>query len=239
MKLPQPATNPRLVKMASVPAAEQEQRDRIMSHMNRSHTRELTHYLRHYCSLSRRETRGASLRDITLQAMRIRAQGTDYVVHFHPPLASWSDVRPRVVDMDATARKALGISDIYVTKYAMPCGPLELAFFVGVCSYFACLASLPFITPGSGAWSLLQSQWPGGAAGFRWVIKAMALPVVGIHLVEPFILHRSRLSKHGVDAGTPVWWMWVTGCFLEGFTTFSRFDRVVAEKRAQKESKKH
>ncbi|GAO13383.1 uncharacterized protein UV8b_00637 [Ustilaginoidea virens] len=212
--------------------------DRILSHMNQSHARELRHYLRHYCGLTRRQACGASLRDITLQGMRIRAGGADYVVQFNPPLQSWNDVRPRVVEMDAIARKHLGISDVYVTRYRGP-GFAQGVVVAGVALYFFCLASLPWVVPGSRIWTLLLAHFPGGPESFRWLVKTLVLPVIGAHTLEPIYLDYSRLRKHGVDRWSGQWWLWIVSCVFEGALVFRRFDKVVAEMRARKEAKKH
>lgn len=224
--------------MAAKAGGDQVLRDRIMSHMNQLHSRELTHYLRHYCGLTRRQAAGASLRDITLQGMRIRAGGADYVVHFKPALSSWDDVRPRVIEMDAAARESLGISDIYMARYQAP-GLTDVAVMLSVGFYFLSVASLPWIVPGSQPWALLAAYFPGGPESFRWLVKALILPVLGIHILEPLYLDLSRLQKHGVDRWSGQWWMWIVSCFFEGIMAFKRFDCVIAKKKAEKDAKKH
>jgi hypothetical protein len=224
--------------MAAPAPGDAAMQDRILTHMNTSHTRELTHYLRHYSGLSTRQAKGASLRDITLQGMRIRASGADYVVHFKPALQSWNEARPRVVEMAAISRDGLGISDIYVTAYQAP-RFADAIVMAAVSFYFVSFLSLPWVVPGSPVWNLLSAYFPGGPASFRWLVKAIFFPVVGIHLVEPVVLDRTRLRKHGVDRWSGQWWMWMVSCFFEGFMVFRRFDDVVAKKRAQKAAKKH
>ncbi|KAF5134885.1 hypothetical protein E5D57_005522 [Metarhizium anisopliae] len=224
--------------MAAPAPADQGLQDRILSHMNTSHTRELTHYLRHYCGLTPSQARGASLRDVTLQGMRIRAGGADYVVHFKPALQSWNDVRPRVIEMDAIARKSLGISDIYMTAYRAP-RFADALVMASVAFYFVSFLALPWIVPGSSIWSILTAYFPGGPEMFRWSVKLIFYPVLAIHLIEPMVLDATRLQKHGVDRWSGQWWMWVVSCFFEGLMVFKRFDSVIAEKRAQKEAKKH
>lgn len=223
--------------MAS-PSGDTAVQDRILTHMNTSHSRELTHYLRHYCGLTSRQAQGASLRDITLQGMRIRAGGADYVVHFKPALPSWNDARPRVVEMDTIAREGLGISDIYMTSYHGPAFA-DAVVMAAVSFYFISFLSLPWVVPGSPIWDILTAYFPGGPELFHWLVKAIFLPVVGIHLIEPMYLDRTRLQKHGVDRWSGQWWMWMVSCFFEGLMVFKRFDGVIAKKRAQKEAKKH
>ncbi|KAG6017728.1 hypothetical protein E4U54_004449 [Claviceps lovelessii] len=208
--------------MAAKAGGDEAMRDRIITHMNQLHTRELTHYLRHYCGLTSRQAAGAFLRDVTLRGMRIRAAGADHVVDFHPPLPSWNHVRPRVVEMDAIARQSLGISDIYMDKYQLP-GPADLVVMLGIASYFLSLASLPWVVPGSSLWHLLAAVFPGGPETFRWLVKALILPVVVIHTLEPLYLDLSRLRKHGVDRWSAQWWMWIVSCVFEGLMAFRRF----------------
>ncbi|KAG6149875.1 hypothetical protein E4U28_006437 [Claviceps purpurea] len=213
-------------------------RDRIIAHMNQLHSRELTHYLRHYRGLTTRQSAGATLHDLTLQGMRIRARGIDHVVNFNPPLQSWTQVRQRVVEMDAVARDGLGISDIYMDRFYMP-DLLGSLVMIGVGSYFISALCLPWIKPGLFLWGLLDMHFPWGAETFRWLVKMIFLPVLGIHILEPLYFDMSRLRKHGVDRGSGLWWMWIVSCFLEGFTAFKRFDRVIASRKAEKEAKKH
>ncbi|OAA34946.1 hypothetical protein NOR_08186 [Metarhizium rileyi] len=224
--------------MAAPNTADDGLRDRILSHMNSSHTRELIHYLRHYCGLTPSQAQGASMRDITLQGMRIRAGGADYVVHFKPALQSWSEVRPRVIEMDTIARESLGVSDIYMTSYQAP-RLADVLVMAAVSFYFASFFALPWVVPGSPTWGVLTSYFPGGPEMFHWIVKLIFYPVVSIHLIEPIILDRTRLQKHGVDRWSGQWWMWMVSCFFEGLMAFRRFDSVVAKKRAQKEAKKH
>ncbi|TQV98013.1 hypothetical protein V2A60_006288 [Cordyceps javanica] len=221
-------------------AAEEDEarKDRIISHMNRDHTREMSNYLRHYNSLSKRQAANPSMRDVSLDTMHIRAGGFNHTVPFVPPLQSWSEIRPRLVAMDAVARKELGISDITVTTYVAP-RPGDWVVFLAVTFYFVSAASLPWIVPGSTAWSLLDRGFPGGAAMFRWLVKVIFVPVLGIHVTECYLLDRLRLSRHGVERFTGTWLLWEVSCFLEGLMTWRRFDELVAKKQQEKDAKKH
>lgn len=213
-------------------------KDRIISHMNRDHTRNMTNYLRHYSSLTKRQAANPSLRDVSLDTMHIRAGGFNHTVPFVPPLKTWDDIRPRLVEMDAAARKALGLSDITVTTYLPPRGADWLVFF-GVTFYFASAAYLPWLVPDSTAWGLLDKGFPGGADMFRWLVKVIFVPVLGIHVVECYLLDRWRLSRHGVEPFTLTWLMWEVSCFFEGLPSWRRFDAHVAKKQQQKDAKKH
>ena len=223
--------------MASIAAADEERRNRIISHMNQSHTRELGHYLRHFAGASPGATSNPSLRDVTLQGMRIRAGGNDFAVPFTPPPPSdWSDVKARIIDMDDRARRALGLSDVYITEYVPPQG-FDIIVFGAVLFYVACVASLPWVVPASGLWKALTAVFPGGPEWFRWIVRVIFFPVLAIHSAETFLLDR-KLLRHGVDRWSGLWWLWVSSCFVEGFGSFKRTNHIIARKRAQKESKK-
>ncbi|KAL3959933.1 hypothetical protein ACCO45_005050 [Purpureocillium lilacinum] len=233
-------TSPSAAAAAAVAAADEERRSRIIAHMNRSHTRELGHYIRHWAGASPREASAAaapSIRDLTLQGMRIRtASGRDYAVPFDPPLDSWADAKARIIDMDTVARRALGISDIYVTEYLAPRG-FDAIIFGAVVFYFGSFLALPWLLPGTAAWNFLDAYFPGGADMFRWLSRVLLLPVVGIHLTESAIFDR-KLRRHGVDRGSGLWWAWVSSCFFEGVCAFRRLNGLVARKQAQKEGKR-
>jgi len=91
-------------------------------------------------------------------------------------------------------------------------------------------------------WSFLDMiRFPFGPVGFKWLVKTIAIPVLGIHVGEMWLLDRSRLAPRGIARGSPNWCMWVGSNFLEGFWAFIRFDRIVEEKKREafKESKSH
>ncbi|OAA79248.1 hypothetical protein LEL_02734 [Akanthomyces lecanii RCEF 1005] len=213
-------------------------KDRIISHMNRDHTREMSNFLRHYNSLSKRQAARPSMRDVSLDTMHIRAGGFNHAVPFVPPLRGWDDIRPRLAEMDAVARRDLGVSDITVATYVAP-RPADWIVFCAVTFYFVSAASLPWLVHGTTAWSLLNGGFPGGAPMFRWLVKVLFVPVLGIHVTECYLLDRLRLSRHGVERFTGIWLLWEVSCFLEGLMTWRRFDELVAEKQKQKDAKKH
>ncbi|ODA80981.1 hypothetical protein RJ55_03941 [Drechmeria coniospora] len=219
-------------------AVDEQRRNRIISHMNQSHARELAHYLRHYAAVPRRHAVASpSLQDVTLQGMRIHADGNDYVVPFEPPLVSWADVKARIIDMDTTAREHLGISDIFVTQFAPPEG-FDCAIFAAVVFYFACVASLPWVVPGSMLYRAVAAVFPGGPDWYKWLTRLVFFPVIGIHLTETYFLNR-KLQRHGVEPWSGLWWRWVSSGFIEGYPASMRVDRVVARKRAEKEGRSH
>ncbi|OPB39293.1 hypothetical protein A0O28_0049990 [Trichoderma guizhouense] len=225
---------------ARAPPSEQEMKSRIITHMNTQHSRELSHYLRHYAGLSARAaTASPAIQDMNLAGMTIKTRnGSSYNVPFSPPLSSWAEARPRVIAMDVTAREALGISDIYLTEWARPRG-FDWIPLGGVVFYYICYAGLPLVAPGTGLWETLRVVFPGGPEWFLWIVKSIFWIVFGIHTVEVYLLDKWKLQKHGVPRFSWVWWKWAGNIFVEGVTTWKRLDSIIAAKRAQKEEKKH
>ncbi|GKT47138.1 uncharacterized protein ColSpa_07319 [Colletotrichum spaethianum] len=222
-------------------AAAPSPRDRIMAHMNQDHKRELSLYLRHYAGLGRSAATAPWLKDVTLEAMTIAAGGLggkEYRVAFDPPLKSWADMRPAVVEMARASRQALGDSDITVQHFAPPQG-FDVVVFGAVSFYFVCWLTLGFVLPGTPIWSFLHSVFPGGPRFYRWLVKSIFLPVLGIHLAECYWFHRTRLQKHGIEFGTGLWWTWIGSLFFEGLCGFRRFDAIVVAKKKENADKSH
>jgi hypothetical protein len=218
----------------------EERRQRIIKHLNRDHQPELSRYLEHFASLPRdTASSNPQLIDVSLDRLLIRAgDGSDYSVPFVPPLSSWDEIRSRTVAMDAAARAALGgpSSNITLTEYAPPQG-FGAFVFGAVLFYFFSHATLPWVQPGTAAWSIVSTIFPGGPLRYRWVVKSIFWPVIMLHTAEAVIMDLTRLRKHGVSRGSRVWWLWVTNCWVEGITTFKRIDGVIAAKRAQQGGK--
>lgn len=207
-------------------------RARIMNHMNADHTPELSRYLQHFAKVPSSRATGAVMTDITLSAMKLRdSKGETHVVPFEPAMKSFAEARTRAVSMDAAAREGLGLGDVSVTSYTPPRG-LALFVFCSVAFYFACYLSLPWQVPGSAQRAFWDAVFPGGAAAQEWVVRAIFIPVLGIHIVEILVLERTRLARFGVRRGSGVWWAWVGSCFFEGYPAFQRFDGMVREARA-------
>ena len=219
-------------------SADETRKNRIISHMNNDHARELTHYLRHFAHLPATAASQPTMRNVDLQGMVISARGKEYTVAFTPPLESWAEVKTRIIEMDSIARENLGISDVYVTEYTPPEG-MDIVVFVSVIFYYCCAAGLPWVVPGSQIWAGLTDFFPGGPRLFCWLVKTIFVPVLGIHLVECYFFNK-KLHKHGIDKATSggLWWKWQLDCFIEGFPSFNRVDRIVAKKVAEKNAKK-
>ncbi|KAL2175322.1 uncharacterized protein P884DRAFT_228409, partial [Thermothelomyces heterothallicus CBS 202.75] len=194
--------------------------------------------------------------DIDLDRFTVRlpaggsAAGSVHAVAFDPPLRTWAERRERLVEMTRVAREAaaaaaengvgvgVGVTRVVVVdEYMPPRVPYDLAIFLAVLAYYASLALVRagMVTPGSPAARWLEAaRFPGGAAGFRWLVDALLVPVLGIHLAETWWLERSRLRKFGVRRGSRAWWLWVGSVFIEGAMAFKRFD-IIVEKLKRRE----
>ncbi|KAK0386611.1 hypothetical protein NLU13_6446 [Sarocladium strictum] len=211
--------------------------NRIIKHMNSQHRLELSHYLRHHHSLSSRAASPALLTSLTLTSMTITDRnGKAYTVPIDPPLATWADARTRLADMDTEARKHLGLSDVTLDTYKPPSSFTEVLVFSSVAAFFFCYATLPYVTPGTKVYSLLDQFWPrNGAESYIRLVKFIFLPVLGTHILEMALLDIKRLQPYGVERFSKLWWTWQISCFIEGFSTFKRTKAIVNAKRAEKE----
>ncbi|PHH83336.1 hypothetical protein CDD82_2088 [Ophiocordyceps australis] len=224
--------------MASSPQDDDSlRRTRIISHMNQSHSRELSHYLQHYARLSPRAASGPLLRDLSLDHMLIYTRaGTRHSIPFSPPLTSWADAKTRIIHMDTVARANLGISNIYISHFEKPRG-IGLVFFIAVAFFLLTSFSTPWIVPGTRAWSILEAYFPGGPAVFCQLHGLLIVPVIGIHITECFFFDR-KLRRHGIERWSGLWYLWISSCFMEGVGAFWRLDSIIASKKAQQEEAK-
>ncbi|XDG03145.1 hypothetical protein ABKA04_002760 [Annulohypoxylon sp. FPYF3050] len=203
-------------------------KSRIIGHMNADHGGEIEEYLRAFNALSASSARGAQITDMSLTTMTIKSASGTHTVAITPPLKTAADARVVLVDMSAQAKSKLGLSFIKVREWHPPSG-LGLLTFAGVALYFVCAATYPLVQPPTTAWGLLDEFWPGGAAAYKWLVRAIFIPVMLIHVGEAWWMARSRLRRHGVEVGSKVWFLWTLGTFVEGLPAMKRFDRVVEE----------
>ena len=125
---------------------------------------------------------------------------------------------------------------VVVNEYMAPRVPLDLAIFVAVLGYYAAygLVWMGYFTEGSAASRVVEGlRFPGGVEQFTWLVEAIFVPVVALHVFETWLLERTKLQKFGVRRGSAVWWKWVVSVFIEGAMAFKRFDLVVEKVRAQ------
>ncbi|GAW14904.1 hypothetical protein ANO14919_043090 [Xylariales sp. No.14919] len=213
---------------------------RIMAHMNKEHGADLTRYLQAYNGLSSSAAAGAQLTDLTLDTLTIKSASGVHDVRISPPMKSFADARVRLVEMAERSQEKLGLSDVRVDRFIGARGAGLISFF-GVTFYFVSAAALAagLLDPGSAASAALDTYSPYGAAGFAWLVKAIFIPVVAIHVTEAWWMANTRLAKYGVETGSALWFKWVLQTFLEGVPAFLRFDGLVQEARKKKDAAKH
>jgi hypothetical protein len=214
---------------------------RIIQHMNANHQRSLSYYLQHFNQLSARAaTSKPLLRDMTFSSLTIQStDGKLHIVPLNPPLKSWAEARARVVEMDREARAALGISSIAITAYEPPRSPFHVAVF-GLCVLtFVVFGARKWIVEGTWVYDAVLPWFPGGPRWFLGIARAIALPVVGIHLGVAYWLDKSRLRKHGIERGMALWYKWIGSCFIEGVGCFHRIDAMVKRKTLEAEKARH
>jgi hypothetical protein len=185
------------------------------------------------------QARYAQLTDVDLAGMTISYSGNKVAIPFEPPMTSMREARERLVQMDQDARHALGRSSIAITEF-IPCythlGHL-LNFTVCITTMVAFCRASNF-QPGSLLYDNVLYMVPRFAS-FCLKIQPYLFPIMlSIHLFEAPIMAK-RMKKHGVAPFERLWWLWMGTCFVEGVTSFWRLDGWIAEKRKEKESKKH
>jgi hypothetical protein len=187
--------------------------------------------------------------DIDLEGIALRLPGCGdeervYVVRFEPRLGAWGERRERLVGMTRAAKEALGVvtrgngegEGVVVQEYMPPRVPYDLAVFLAVLFYyftFGLVRAGAFAPGGLPALVVETVRFPGGVGGLKWLVDAIFVPVLAIHLVETWLLEKTRLQKFGVRRGSRVWYLWVGSVFIEGAMAFKRFDIVVERLKAE------
>ncbi|KAL6717359.1 hypothetical protein ACLMJK_005274 [Lecanora helva] len=212
---------------------------RIITHMNTDHQDSLIRYLQHYAHLSSYASSNAYLSDITFSSLTILSSGKDaHTIPISPPMTAWSEVRPRVVAMDAEACAALNKSSTTVNTYKQPIG-IPAIVMLASCITFIVFSRRANFQPESWFYDKLAGKAPRFAE-FCWAIQPLVIyPMLIIHTAEAVHMHRSRLERHTVKMLSSVWWKWIFSAFTEGFLSFWRFDELVREEEAKKAAAKH
>ena len=225
--------------MADEAAKEAATRNRIITHMNNDHQDSLIRYLEHFHAVSSFGARNAHLEDVTSSSMSIKASGRRYDIPIKPTLAAWSEIRPRVVAMDAEAIAGLGRSHVSVKKYVRPYG-FMLVVFIGALLFLVSFAKRSNFEPGSLLNDNLLRHVPLLLANFCWQVQPLIFyPILILHLGEAVYMASSRLSTHTVPMGGQLWLTWVCGTFIEGYGSFVRFDALVKEEELRRANAKH
>ncbi|CAN9377525.1 unnamed protein product [Alternaria alternata] len=227
-------------------AADVAAKQRIIKHMNADHHdsvcathTQIRRYVEAYASKSMFYSRSAQMVDIDLNQMVFSCGGQQAVIAFDPPMKAMREARERLVQLDKDALQTLGRSDIPITKFVPAyTHPAHLWNFTQCVLAMALLPRQANWQPGSLLYDNMLYLVPGFAsfvARIGWIVFVCMLP---IHAVEVVIMAR-KLAKHGCTFMDAVWWKWVGTCFVEGFTSFSRLNALIEEKRREKDAKKH
>lgn len=183
--------------------------------------------------------RDAQITDINLNEMKISYHGKQAVIAFDPPMKSFSEARERLVQMDQDALKALGRSDIPITKF-IPCytNIYHLLNFSICITTLVVFSSASNFKPGSLLFNNLFFRFPG-FANFCLNIQPYLFGIMlCIHTVESTLMV-NKLTNHGLTPADTLWWQWAGTCFVEGFTSFRRLNGLIKERKEEKEAKKH
>ena len=213
-------------------------KQRVVTHMNCDHQDSLIRYLEHFSSVSSFLARNARLEDITFSSLTIRSSGTNYNIPIKPPMTAWSEVRQRVVALDAEAVAGLGRSSIAVKSYVKPYGSMLVVFAACVITWTSFSRRANFES-GSLLYESILRYVPQ-FANFCWQVQPLVIyPMLVLHTSEATYMAHSRLSKHTVPFGSQLWWTWVCSTFIEGFGSFVRFDAIVKAGEARRANAKH
>lgn len=219
---------------------------RTIAHMNKDHTEDMSAILRHYMGLTAQQAAGAEMQDLDLATLVIRAASGVHAVPVTPPMSSWNDRRGRLVEMTVEARKGLGLDVVDESEHAsggtagvqfFPPEGAGIVSFAGVLWYFLSAAFVfsGNIQPGSAFWRFIETiHFPGGPEMYVWLVRAILLPMLAIHVAEAAYMAKSRLAPKEVPVGSLVWLLWVTCAFFEGVPCWQKWDRrVLGKQKAQ------
>jgi Protein of unknown function (DUF2470) len=212
-------------------------KDFIIKHMNADHADSLQLYLQAYCGITAREAKGASLEDLSLSNLILRAQGTRYVVPVDPPMKDYSEARGRLVALHKESLQKLGRSDVTLIEYRAPRGIQAVIFALCLYTYASCFRRENLL-PGSFVYENLGFKYVPDFAHFVYTIQPLLFPsVVGIHILESALLAVKRLKPLGVPFMSGLWFAWVASTFVEGFGAFQRIGQIVKEERTKEGGK--
>ena len=154
--------------------------------------------------------------------MVVRAGSSNYTLPFKPPLGSLREARERLVAMDKEATTALARSDITVKEYRIPRG-LHAFIFTLCASTYIFLSTSANMHPGSLIYDNVLKYVPWFARFSAAVRVPVLILMIAIHVGESTYMATSRLKKHTVPFGSPLWWIWICSTFIEGYGAFQRY----------------
>ncbi|KAI5801302.1 hypothetical protein EDC01DRAFT_647512 [Geopyxis carbonaria] len=208
---------------AATAAAQQ----RIINHMNAQHQPDLSAYLQHYARLPPALSRTAHLKAISLSRLTISITNGPAVSEIHipidPPLREYSEARERLAAMSVDAKRGLGV----VTEWSWNMEGVLVAF--GVVAGLVTFAAPEYWLGEGGA--VKRYVFMDGCDALVDVLREWGYwiwaAIVACHIIEAVVMHRSRLSRRGVEMGSRLWWAWIVSTLFEGFPAIKRFDRHV------------
>lgn len=212
----------------------------ITTHMNSLYRDSLSLFLRHYCHVpaSSAQPSTTTLTTLTSDSLIIfqEREKRRYYIPLSPPLPALScptfsaEIRHRIKDMHYASLAGLDLSPTKITRYAGPRTVIEVVVFVLVGLTMISFSWRGNFQQGSIFYQTLGLGYVHGFAGFCYVIQPWLLGgMSGIHAGEVVWMARTRLRRHRVESGSRLWWMWMGTCFMEGYSSFRRFDRLVRE----------
>ena len=209
-------------------------KDFIIKHMNADHGDSLQLYLQAYCRISASQAKSATLEDLNLSSLTLKANGTRYSVPIDPPMTNFNEARGRLVALHKDSLQKLGRSEITLTEYRAPRGHQIVIFALCAFTYVSCF-SRENLLPGSFVYENLGYKFFPDFAHFVYNIQPFLFPaMLGIHIFESALLAILKLKPHGVQFLSGLWLAWVASCMVEGFGTFQRINRIVKEKSEKK-----
>jgi len=215
--------------MANSTSGDAAKKDRIMQHLNDGHKPELSRFLQHFCSIPFSEAAAPVLIDISFTSMAIATgPGNVHDCPINPPMATWADARTRCVEMDAEARKGLGLSDIFVNEYVPP-SIGDVAVLEAILLLYASCILQGYVTEGNWVGELIMKWFPGGLSAWKLSVNIFAIPIFLVHILEAYMMAK-KVERHGVLRYTDVWSKWVWGTFAEGFRSNMRLNALIAHK---------
>ncbi|KAK7192436.1 hypothetical protein DPSP01_009740 [Paraphaeosphaeria sporulosa] len=216
--------------------------ERIVKHMNADHADSVRRYLKAFKQKSISEVRDARLTGVTLNDMKFDCGKQQVIIPLDPPMKAMREARERLIQLDKEALDILGLTDIPITKYTPPYAPG--LHWIHLFNFTQCLIVLTTFSrranfkSGSLIHDNILSHVPGFGDFLFTIQPYLFYIMVGIHATETVFMAR-KLNRHGLTPSEPVWWAWMTSCFVEGKTCWMRLDAHIDEKLKEREAKKH
>ena len=141
-------------------------------------------------------------------------------------MASLSEARTRLIEMDVIALNALHRSPITLKTYRGPRGFHAVVFVTCFLTYLLLLRESN-VQPGSLLYDTLLRHVTPFARFVENVRLLVLVPMVLLHLIEAWFM-TERMRKHSVPFGGSLWWAWVVSSFIEGVGSFQRYVLLVS-----------